>query len=59
MADQVARALPILGKRLLDVIDPAAADAHEADLLAREEATAAQACRLTLVDDGHGRHTRR
>src|SRR4051794_11049506 len=50
-----AKTLRILGRRLLEVIDPAAADAHEADLLAKEEAKAAQACRLTMVDDGHGK----
>src|SRR3954451_8077974 len=54
-ADHDAKTLRILGKRLLEVIDPAAADAHEADLLAKEEAKAAQACRLTMVDDGHGK----
>src|SRR3954451_24513201 len=53
--DHDARALRILGRRLLDVIDPAAADAHEAKLLEREEADAAMACRLTMVDDGHGK----
>ncbi|KQW52593.1 hypothetical protein ASC77_24845 [Nocardioides sp. Root1257] len=50
-----ARALKRLGDRLLEVIDPAAADAHEAKTLEREEAKAAQACRLTLIDDGHGK----
>src|SRR4051794_25245936 len=49
-----AKALNMLGKRLYEVIDPDAADAHEAALLAREEAAAAKACRLTLHDDGHG-----
>ncbi|GAA1764966.1 HNH endonuclease signature motif containing protein [Nocardioides hankookensis] len=50
-----ARGLKRLGDRLLDVIDPAAADAHEARILEREEQEAAQACRLTMVDDGHGK----
>ncbi|WP_232523051.1 MULTISPECIES: HNH endonuclease signature motif containing protein [Nocardioides] len=49
-----AKTLGILGKRLYEVIDPDAADAHEAALLEREEAAAMQACRLTLRDDGHG-----
>ncbi|KQW49252.1 hypothetical protein ASC77_11230 [Nocardioides sp. Root1257] len=53
--DHDARALRILGRRLLDVIDPAAADAHEARLLEKEEQEAAKACRLTMVDDGHGK----
>ncbi|MFC6342519.1 DUF222 domain-containing protein [Nocardioides hankookensis] len=50
-----ARGLKRPGDRLLDVIDPAAADEHEAKLLEREEAEAAMACRLTMVDDGHGK----
>ncbi|MFC6045880.1 HNH endonuclease signature motif containing protein [Nocardioides hankookensis] len=50
-----ARGLKRLGDRLLDVIDPAAADAHEARLLEREEQEASQACRLTMVDGGHGK----
>src|SRR4051812_43910047 len=49
-----AKALNTLGKRLYEVIDPDAADAHEAALLEREEAAAAKACRLTMHDDGHG-----
>ncbi|MEP9365419.1 DUF222 domain-containing protein [Nocardioides sp. CN2-186] len=53
-AELDARALAIAGKRLLEVIAPDAADAHEAKLLEREEALAAQSCRLTMTDDGHG-----
>ncbi|WP_309504837.1 MULTISPECIES: HNH endonuclease signature motif containing protein [Nocardioides] len=49
-----AKALRILGKRLYEVIDPDAADADEAAVLAREEASAMNACRLTMHDDGHG-----
>src|SRR4051794_30573614 len=49
-----AKTLNMLGKRLYEVIDPDAADAHEAALLEREEAAAAKACRLTMHDDGHG-----
>jgi hypothetical protein len=49
-----ARTLAILGRRLLEVIAPDLADAHEAHLLEKEEADAAQACRLTMSDDGHG-----
>ena len=40
-----------LGKGLLHVIDPDAADAHTAQLLDREERTAAQTTRLTLRED--------
>jgi hypothetical protein len=54
-AEHDAKALRILGRRLLEVIDPALADAHEARLLAQEEADAMAVCRLTLADDGHGK----
>ncbi|WP_231482594.1 HNH endonuclease signature motif containing protein [Nocardioides sp. URHA0020] len=50
-----AKRLTILGRRLLEVIAPELADQHESDLLEREEAKAAQACRLTMSDDGHGK----
>src|SRR4051812_11987430 len=50
-----AKALKILGRRILEVIDPDAADAHEAKLLEREERDAQAAARLTIWDDGHGR----
>ena len=36
-ADHDAKALKVLGRRILDVIDPDAADAHEAALLETEE----------------------
>ena len=49
-----AKALRILGKRLLHVIDPTAGDAHEAALLAREEADALARASLKMFDDGHG-----
>jgi hypothetical protein len=54
-AEHDARTLRILGRRLLEVVAPDLADRHEADLLEREEAKAAQATRLTMTDDGHGR----
>ena len=54
-ADHDARALRILGKRILDVIAPEVGEAHEQRVLAEEEAAATAAARLTLVDDGHGR----
>src|SRR6478735_322691 len=50
-----ARALERLGKRLWEVIDPDGADAHEAEILAREEAAAAKATHLRIWDDGHGK----
>src|SRR6478609_5693022 len=49
-----AKTLRILGKRLFEVIDPDAADAHEAALLEREEAAAARDTYLQLWDDGDG-----
>ena len=39
----------------MEVIAPELADQHEADLLAKEEAAAAQAARFTMTDDGHGK----
>ena len=54
-AEHDAKTLRILGRRLLEVIAPDLADQHEADLLEKEEAKAAQACRLTMTDDGHGK----
>ncbi len=50
-----AKTLRILGRRLLEVIDPDAADAHEAKLLEREERDAAAAARLNVWEDGHGK----
>ena len=46
-----ANALRNLGHGLLHVIDPEAADAHEARLLEHEERAAAQTTRLTLRED--------
>ncbi|WP_395656510.1 DUF222 domain-containing protein [Nocardioides sp.] len=50
-----AKALNRIGKHLFEVIAPDEADAREAALLAKEEAAAAKACRLSMVDDGQGR----
>jgi hypothetical protein len=50
-----AKALKNLGRHLLEVIDPDAADAHTAKLLELEERAAAVATRLTMWDDGHGK----
>lgn len=49
-----AKALRILGRRLLEVIDPAAADAEEARRLAAEERHARAIASFTMTDDGHG-----
>ena len=49
-----AKTLKVLGRRLLEVIDPDAADAHEAKLLEREERAAQAATRFVMWDDGHG-----
>ncbi len=53
-ADHDAKALRVLGRRVLEVIDPAAADREEARRLDEEEADARAAASLTMVDDGHG-----
>jgi hypothetical protein len=53
--DQDAKALRVLGRRILEVIDPAAADAHEAKLLEKEEQNALAAAMLRVADDGHGK----
>jgi hypothetical protein len=50
-----AKALRVLGRRLLEVVSPEAADAHEAALVEREERAAAAATRLTMWEDGHGK----
>ena len=50
-----AKALKILGRRILEVASPEAADAHEAALLEREERDAQAATRLTMYQDGHGK----
>jgi hypothetical protein len=54
-ADHDAKALRTLGRRILEVVSPETADAHEAKLLDREERAAAAATRLTMWEDGHGR----
>jgi hypothetical protein len=54
-AEHDAKTLRALGRRVLEVVDPAAADAEEARRLDAEEAEARAAASLTMVDDGHGR----
>ncbi len=49
-----AKELKILGRRVLEVVDPDLADAHEAALLEREEKQAAKKTSLRMHDDGHG-----
>lgn len=53
-AEHDAKALRVLGRRVLEVIDPAAADAEEARRLEAEETDARATAFLALVDDGHG-----
>ena len=53
--DHDAKALRALGRRLLEVVSPETADAHEATLLEKEERDAAAATRLTMWEDGHGK----
>lgn len=50
-----AKALGMLGRRLLEVIDPEAADAEESRRLEAEEAEARARASFTMSDDGHGR----
>jgi hypothetical protein len=50
-----AKHLRILGKRVLEVVDPHAADSHEARLLEKEEREALAAVSLSMSDDGHGK----
>jgi len=49
-----AKELKILGRRVLEVVDPDLADAHEAALLEAEEKKAAKKTSLRMHDDGHG-----
>ncbi|MFC7496188.1 MULTISPECIES: HNH endonuclease signature motif containing protein [unclassified Nocardioides] len=53
--DHDARDLNHLGRHLYEVVAPEQADAHEARLLAEEEAAAAKACELVIRDDDRGR----
>ncbi|MGZ4466518.1 MAG: DUF222 domain-containing protein [Nocardioides sp.] len=50
-----ARDLRVLGRRILEVVDPERADAEEEKQLRQDEAKAAATMRLTMSDDGHGR----
>jgi hypothetical protein len=50
-----ARALRILGRRILDVVAPQVGETHEQRILEQEERAAAAHARFVMVDDGHGR----
>ncbi|NYE38555.1 hypothetical protein F4692_003705 [Nocardioides cavernae] len=50
-----ARALRVLGRRVLEVVDPETADAEEGRRLEAEEREAAATASFTMVDDGHGK----
>ncbi|WP_309648302.1 DUF222 domain-containing protein [Nocardioides sp.] len=50
-----ARALRVLGKRVLDVVAPEVGEARLAQQLDAEEKAAEAAQRFTMHDDGHGR----
>ena len=54
-ADHDAKALKILGMRILEYLDPEAAEAHEAAQLKKDERAAAASTRLTMTADGHGK----
>jgi hypothetical protein len=54
-ADHDAKALRILGKRILDIVAPAVGEAWEAKKLAQEEAEAEAAAVFRMSDDGHGK----
>ncbi|MGI8645269.1 MAG: HNH endonuclease signature motif containing protein, partial [Nocardioides sp.] len=49
-----AKALRVLGRRILDVVAPQVGEAHEARLLEKEEADAQAAGSFTMSEDGHG-----
>jgi hypothetical protein len=50
-----AKALRILGKGILAVVAPEVGEAHEAQVLEREEREAEAAASFRMVEDGHGR----
>ncbi len=50
-----AKSLRILGRRILEVLDPVAADEAEAKKLAEEDRKTNATERLTMSQDGHGR----
>ena len=54
-ADHDAKALRVLGRRILDVVAPEIGEAHEARVLEAEEQAARAGASFTMVEDGHGR----
>jgi Domain of unknown function (DUF222) len=54
-ADHDARALRILGRRILDVVAPEIGETHEQRALEQEEGAAAARASFMMIDDGHGR----
>ena len=50
-----AKQLKVLGAKVLEVLAPEIAEAHEQAHLDREEKRAAESARFTMSDDGHGR----
>ncbi|RYB90947.1 HNH endonuclease, partial [Nocardioides oleivorans] len=50
-----AKALKMLGKRILDVVAPEVGESHEAAVLEAEEERALAGVEMTLSDDGEGR----
>ena len=54
-ADHDAKALRVMGRRILDIVAPEVWEAHEERLLLAEERAADAAVRLTMTDDGCGR----
>ena len=54
-AEHDAKALRILGKRILEVVAPEIGEAHEAKVLEREERDAEAAATFRMYEDGHGK----
>ena len=54
-AQHDARALGLLGRRILDVVAPEVGESHEQRALEQEERAAAARARFVMTDDGHGR----
>ncbi len=54
-AEHDAKALRILGKRILDIVAPEIGEAHEAKVLEKEERDAEASATLRMSQDGHGK----
>ena len=50
-----AKELRVLGRRVLEIVDPDAADAHEGQILEREEKDAARATSFSMWETGDGK----